>query len=97
MLTPFLYFTAKPKRLEMVLPVIKHIMLHRLRKEGGRGETASRNDVHFLCKFFMVLMPRWETDLLLWDLLCSPGRITWEGDNTQWSDIATTRQVTHDT
>ena len=34
-------------------------------------------------------MPRWETALLPWDLLCSPGRIAWEGD-TQ-TDIATTR------
>ena len=25
-------------------------------------------------------MPRWETALLPWDLLCSPGRIAWEGD-----------------
>ena len=28
-------------------------------------------------------MPRWEMALLPWDLLCSPGRIAWEGDNTQ--------------
>ena len=25
-------------------------------------------------------MPRWEMALLPWDLLCSPGRIAWEGD-----------------
>ena len=25
-------------------------------------------------------MPRWETALLPWDLLCFPGTITWEGD-----------------
>ena len=36
-------------------------------------------------------MPRWETALLPWDLLCSPGRIAWGGDNKQWMDIATTR------
>ena len=25
-------------------------------------------------------MPKWEKALLPWDLLCSPGRIAWEGD-----------------
>ena len=34
----------------------------------------------FGCTFFRVLMPRWETAFLPWDLLCSPGRIVWEGD-----------------
>ena len=42
--------------------------------------------------FFRVLMPRWETALLPWDLLCTPGRFTWEVDNnTQWMNIANTR------
>ena len=30
--------------------------------------------------FFRVLMPRWETALLPWDLLCFPVRIAWEED-----------------
>ena len=45
--------------------------------------------------FFRVLIPRWETAFLPWDLLCSPGRIAWEGDNNnnkwQRTDITTTR------
>ena len=28
-------------------------------------------------------MPWWKTAFLPWDLLCSPGRIAWEGDNKQ--------------
>ena len=52
---------------------------------GTRGGIASCNDVHFLMySFFRVLMPRWVTALLLWDLLCSPGRIAWEGDTYGW-------------
>ena len=49
------------------------------RKKGKEGETASSNDVHFV----RVLMPRWETSLLPWDLLGSPRRIAWEGDNNK--------------
>ena len=44
--------------------------------EHGGGGTASRNDV----TFFRVLMPRWETALLPWVLLCSLGRFAWGGD-----------------
>ena len=29
------------------------------------GETASRNDIHFLCTFFRVLMPLWEGDIYM--------------------------------
>ena len=32
------------------------------------------------CTFFRVLMPWWRPALLPWDILCSPGRIAWEGD-----------------
>ena len=51
----------------------------------------------FYVHFFRVLMTLWETAFLPWDLLCFPGRIAWEGDNTQHTthnpqtDIATTR------
>ena len=41
-------------------------------------------------KKILVLMPRWETALLPWDLLCSPGTIAWGGDGIA-TDIATTR------
>ena len=38
-------------------------------------------------------MTRWETAFLPWDLLCSPGRIAWEGDRYiyKYMDIATKR------
>ena len=60
--------------------------------KSAKTETEYRNDVHFV----RVLMTRWETALLPWDLLCSPGRIAWEGDNKQsppWTDFATTRPL----
>ena len=44
----------------------------------------------FYIQFFRVLMPQWETALLPWDLLCSPGTIAWGGDEIA-TDIATTR------
>ena len=34
----------------------------------------------FYVHFFKALVTQWDTALLPWDLLCSPGRIAWEGD-----------------
>ena len=52
--------------------------------------------VVMMVHFFRVLMPQWETTLLPWDLLCSPGRMAWEGDKIDTydvrTDIATTRK-----
>ena len=49
-------------------------------KKVIKTETESCHDVYFNVHFFRVLVTQWETALLPWDLLCSPGRIAWEGD-----------------
>ena len=39
-------------------------------------------------------MPRWEMALLPWDLLCSPGKITWEEDLVKRTYIAKKKRHT---